>query len=354
MKKYLIPLMILIITFSMFTSCDTQVYHTVTIDYDIDWLPLFRITVKEGDIIYPPMSPADEERVFVGWKNGNGEDFDFTAPVTSDVTVKAIWYPKNSTVILKDTSGNIIKKDTAKYGSDYTLPTNLGYTIASCTDDDGNSVTDSVRVTKPTMILTITKGTYTEYSIGDIGPGGGYIMYDVDKPSDNYTTMINIGTSSELGWRYIEIASEDLTDMYAFGYYRSSDNGENSYVNAEDDEHKKIGSGKTNTASLIEKIGTGAYLSETGSDKGVYAALAATQYDGGGYSDWFLPSADEVFHLMKNLADINKGNISKDTKYWTSTEVNAVNASSANFVSGAGGYHDSRSEKYLVRPFRYF
>ena len=73
MKK-LIPLMILIAALNLLISCDTQVYHTVTIDYDIDWLPLFRITVKEGDIIYPPMSPADEERVFVGWKNGNGED----------------------------------------------------------------------------------------------------------------------------------------------------------------------------------------------------------------------------------------------------------------------------------------
>ena len=358
MKKYFIALMILIITLVAFTSCDTEaVYYTVTVDYGIDWLPLFKVTVKEGDTFAQPKDPEMEGWVFGGWKDAGGEDFDFSAPVTSDITVKASWFSKNSTITLKDTSGNVIKKDTAKFGSIYKLP-DLGYAIASCVDEDGNSVTDSVKVTKTSMVLTITKGTYKEYNIGDVGPGGGFIVYDAKNPGNTGDMTISgstsAGTSEELGWRYIEMAAEDLPVKYAFGYYRTSEDGANSYVNVDDDEHKEIGSGKANTAALIEKMGTEAYLNETGSEKGMYVALAAATYDGGGYSDWFLPSSDEAFSLMHNLNQDDKYKITSGSNYWTSTEVEASKASSVEYSVGTSGFNSNRSDEYLVRPFRYF
>ena len=355
MKKYLLMLMLLIMLFA-FTACDSDaVYHTVTIDYDIEWLPEFKITVKEGETVTQPMDPEMEGWAFGGWKNESGEDFDFSAPVTSDITVKASWFSKNSTITLKDTSGNVIKKDTAKFGSIYKLP-DLGYTIASCVDEDGNSITDSVKVTRTSMVLTITKGTYKEYNIGDVGPGGGFIVYDAKNPGDtgHMTISSSTGTSEELGWRYIEISPEDLPIKYAFGYYRTSEDGANSYVNVDDDEHKKIGSGKANTAALIEKMGTEAYLNETGSEKGMYAALAAATYDGGGYSDWFLPSSDEASFLMHNLNQDDKYKITSGSNYWTSTEVEASKASSVEYSVGTSGFNSNRSDEYLVRPFRYF
>lgn len=356
MKKYFVMLMLLVMLFA-FTSCDTNaVYHTVTIDYDIEWLPDFKITVKDGDTFTQPLDPELEGWAFGGWKNEDGDSFDFSKPVTSDLTVKASWFSKSSTITLKDTSGNVIKKDTAKYGSVYKLPTNLGYTIASCVDEDGNSITDSVKVTSTSMVLTITKGAYKEYKIGDVGPGGGYILYDAKNPGDMMSTSFSIGsvTVEELGWRYIEVAAEDLPIKYAFGYYRTSDDGENNYVNANDDEHKKIGSGKTNTASLIEKMGTEAYLNETGSEKGVYAALAAATYGGGGYSDWFLPSCNEASTILHNRVDEAKYKITRGAKYWTSTEEGNLNVHSVDYNVGTGGYSSNRSEEYLVRPFRCF
>ena len=356
MKKYLLMLMLLIMLFA-FTACNADaVYHTVTIDYDIEWLPEFKITVKDGQTFTQPMDPEMEGWAFGGWKNESGEDFDFSAPVTSDITVRASWFSKNSTITLKDTSGNVIKKDTAKFGSIYKLP-DLGYAIASCVDEEGNSFTDTVKVTKTSMVLTIKKGTYKEYSIGDVGPGGGFIVYDAKNPGDTGHMTISsssTGTSEELGWRYIEMAAEDLPVKYAFGYYRTSDDGENTIVNANNDEHKKIGSGKANTASLIEKMGTEAYLSETGSKKGTYAALAAATYDGGGYSDWFLPSSNEISSLMHNLNQNDKYKITSGSNYWSSTEEESSKASSAEFRVATLGYSSERSEEYLVRPFRYF
>jgi uncharacterized repeat protein (TIGR02543 family) len=358
MKKYFISLMILGIMLFVFTSCNANAtYHTVTIDYDIEWLPQLKIAVKEGDTLTQPINPEKEGWAFVGWKNEDGDNFDFSTRVTSDFTVKALWTLKKSTVTLKDTSGNTIKQVTVNYGSVYTLPTNLGYTIASCVDEDGNSISGSVEVTKTSMVLTITKGTYTEYNIGDIGPGGGYIVYDAKNPGEVANKMTSIETSENLGWRYLEMSAEDLKEKYVFGYYRESESGENKYVNANDDEHKKIGSGKTNTAELIAKMGTEAYLSVTGSDKGVYAALAAALYDGGGYSDWFLPSSNEVFWLMTNLAGDDKYKITTLTDYWTSTEEGGASQACSGTIFNAGGASSGpkdRSEESLVRPFRCF
>lgn len=361
MKKYLVMLMLFISLFA-FTACNSDaVYHTVTIDYDIEWLPEFKITVKDGDTVTQPLDPEMEGWAFGGWKNESGEDFDFSAPVTSDITVKASWFSKNSTITLKDTSGNVIKKDSAKFGSIYKLP-DLGYAIASCVDEEGNSVTDSVKVTKTSMVLTITKGAYKEYNVGDVGPGGGFIVYDAKNPGDignkiSMSPSSSTGTSEELGWRYIEISAEDLPVKYAFGYYRTSENGENSYINVDDDEHKEIGSGKANTAALIEKMGAEAYLNETGSEKGMYAALAAATYDGGGYSDWFLPSSQEVFWLMTSLAKDSKYKITSASDYWTSTEEGGALKACSGAVYNAGGAASgptARSTELLVRPFRYF
>ena len=357
MKKYLIPLMILIITFSMFTSCDTQVYHTVTFDYDTDGVEKYTIIVKDGQILYSPKDPEKDNAIFDGWEDGNGNVFSFSTPIKEDITIKARWIDE-STVTIKDSSGTVIRKSTVKLGSDYSFPTNLGYYVTSYTDGENNSLVitnDSIKITKVDMVIMITgKGKYADYAVGDVGPGGGYIIYDADNPSGE-SHMISQETSATLGWRYIEMAPENLKNKYAFGYYRTSDDGVNNYVNTADEEYRKIGSGKTNTAALIEKMENEAYLSESGSDKGIYAALAAAQYDGGGYSDWFLPSANEVLSLMYDLSKSDKVNITKDATYWTSTEEGgALKACSAYINDAAAGGPESRSIEYLVRPFRYF
>ena len=357
MKKYLVPLMILIITLVAFTSCDTEaVYYTVTVDYGIDWLPLFKVTVKEGDTFAQPKDPEMEGWTFDGWLNEDGNSFDFSKPITSNVTVAAAWFLKNSTVTLKDTSGNIIKKVTVKYGSTYTLPTDLGYTIASCVDEDDNSITGSVKVTKANMVLTITKGTYTEYSIGDIGPGGGYIVFDADYSGSNelYTHYFEGYSSATLGWRYLEAATSDLEESYVFGYYRGS--GTNSVIVSKDN-GEKIGKGRSNTAALVAKMGKTSLSEENGGDKAEYAAYVAQSYDGGGYSDWFLPSSKEL-EMLDLLNRMSKGGVKTGSTnyYWTSTEHDGTNAENTSFLSGGGiaGGDVARSSKNYVRPFRCF
>jgi hypothetical protein len=81
---------------------------------------------------------------------------------------------------------------------------------------------------------------------------------------------------------------------------------------------KSIGKGGLNTIDIIGV--QGASLSD-------YAAGLATQHDGGGYSDWFLPSKDELKRMFVKKDEINAGSLANggDTLditvfYWSSTE----------------------------------
>ena len=89
-----------------------------------------------------------------------------------------------------------------------------------------------------------------------------------------------------------------------------------------------IGTGAANTTAIISVQG-----SETS-----YAARLARAYTGGGYTDWFLPSKDELNLMYQNIGqgdDLGLGNVGNfDVKYyWSSTEYNLNNAARHNFAN---------------------
>ena len=118
------------------------------------------------------------------------------------------------------------------------------------------------------------------YIIGDRGPAGGWVFYD----KGNYSE----------GWRYLEAAPEDQSSNDRFIATRepvADDTG--------------IGTGKSNTQMIVSVTGSDddisiIRMSEVGFDK-TYAALTCVHYQGGGKSDWFLPSKDELNLMFENL-----------------------------------------------------
>jgi hypothetical protein len=109
-----------------------------------------------------------------------------------------------------------------------------------------------------------------------------------------------------------------------------------------------IGSGLANTNTII-KI--------QGAIESSYAAGIARAYNGGGYTDWFLPSIDELNKIYKYRFTIG---INNDQFYWSSTEQQNSESAWTNGMSGdifalpsSGAYHPKSSEKY-VRAIRYF
>lgn len=118
------------------------------------------------------------------------------------------------------------------------------------------------------------------YKVGDVGPAGGWIFYDKGEKTD--------------GWRYLEAAPEDLPGAYAWG--ASGNYGT----------EQGVGTGKSNTEKLPDSA---------------VAAKACKDYTLNGFSDWFLPSKDELNLMRTNLFLNGKGSFSTDGDYyWSSSE----------------------------------
>ena len=96
----------------------------------------------------------------------------------------------------------------------------------------------------------------------------------------------------------------------------------------------------TGTAVGIGSANTDAIISVQGPVATSYAAGLARAYTGGGYTDWFLPSKDELYLMYSNIGQGSLlGNIGNfaDEYYWSSTEDGYEFAWERNFNDGGQG-----------------
>ncbi len=101
-----------------------------------------------------------------------------------------------------------------------------------------------------------------------------------------------------------------------------------------------IGTGSSNTSSI-----TGFY------GNGIYGAKACEDMVTGGYSDWHLPSIDELTELYNQRTVISGLNLT--VYYWSSTEITSTTAYRKGFSSGTNSSNTKGSLGY-VRAIRKF
>ena len=121
----------------------------------------------------------------------------------------------------------------------------------------------------------------------ETGPAGGIVFYD----KGDY----------DGGWRYLEAAPEGNDLRALWGAYEVDVTGTET----------GIGTGKRNTEIILE------YLKETG-ETGMAAQLC-DELTVNGFSDWFLPSLDELNLIYENLFLRNIGGF-LDGTYWSSSQ----------------------------------
>jgi TolB-like protein len=142
------------------------------------------------------------------------------------------------------------------------------------------------------------------YQIGEFGPAGGIIFHDRGFVAD--------------GWRYLEAAPAG-TDFTAPG--QPQDN------NAIAGRGTIVGTGKRNTQILVDNLNR----------RGVrdYAAQICVTIDINGFTDWFIPSREELILMYQNLHRKGLGGFS-GVQYWSSSQGNTATDSQAlNFSSGS-------------------
>lgn len=158
------------------------------------------------------------------------------------------------------------------------------------------------------------------YELRDIGPAGGYIFYDKGNYSD--------------GWRYLEAApkSTEWNNVKWGGY--------GTYLGTQ----SEIGIGQSNTNIIVNWLNS---HSETGC-----AAQLCDSLTYGGYSDWFMPSYDELRQMYENLKLFGLGGFVNDY-YSSSSEINENEVWGLVFTSGIGAVI-GKNDGVWVRAIRKF
>ena len=156
------------------------------------------------------------------------------------------------------------------------------------------------------------------YHIGDTGPAGGIIFYDAG-------SVIN-------GWRYLEAALTDFNAQWGTDGYLVTTG-------------LSIGEGKQNTLRIVAALNN---RGETGR-----AAQLCSNLNLNGFTDWFLPSQDELNLMYQNLYRNGLGGFSA-TFYWSSSQYTTIySAYRQNFNNGYKEYHN-KTNVHSVRAIRSF
>ncbi len=164
------------------------------------------------------------------------------------------------------------------------------------------------------------------YAIGDTGPSGvGIVFYITDG-----------------GLHGLEVAPSDQSTAQVWiegGSTQSTANGNTGVV---------IGTGLANSNAIMAQSG------HTGS-----AAQVCSAYNGGGLTDWFLPSKDELQAIWDNIVDDGTGANSgvggfASELYWSSSETNSLFAWDQYFAIGLQGTNFKDYGGDRVRAVRAF
>ena len=162
------------------------------------------------------------------------------------------------------------------------------------------------------------------YSIGDIGPAGGFIFYE----NPNHRRD---------GWRYLEAAPFDQSAGAQWGCFRRFVPGARGTA---------IGTGQQNTFDMI------AACSEAGTASQLCATLSVN-----GVRGWYLPSRDELALLYRNLkaagiGEFRDGGAADNFSYWASSQQTADMAVHIDFADLGRQHGDDKDFPRRVRAIR--
>jgi hypothetical protein len=174
-----------------------------------------------------------------------------------------------------------------------------------------------------TQVGTLSAGV-ASYSIGDTGPAGGKVFITPSTPGNTTGLYFEVALiSAEVERTWAQFAPINYTSTSVF----VSNN---------------IGTGKANTVNIIN---------QGNSNPDTCAAKYCNDFTYGGFSDWVLPSLDELAQIYTNRVVI--GNNFAGKSYYSSS---AYDDARAYWLDGSTGNQNygSKSTALFVRPVRSF
>lgn len=215
-----------------------------------------------------------------------------------------------------------------------TLASKSGYTLTGVAANFF-TVAGATSATNPadSGVITVVFPATATVSIGG-AIGGGKVAYILQSGDSGYVAGEQHGLIAAP-------ADQSTGIIWAIGTYQSTA--------VPGGTGTALGTGSSNTDKIVAQNGAGI----------AYAAGLAHAYNGAGYTDWYLPSKDELYKLYLNKDSI--GGFASGGHYWTSSEVDANNAWDPHFPGIPGGTGTqitqiaySKSAALYVRAIRAF
>jgi hypothetical protein len=257
---------------------------------------------------------------------------------------------------------NVNELSIQNFTSDVIENTASGTSLGTVTASGDGTLTFSITSQTPAGAININSGT------GELTIANAALFDFETNPTVTATIAVaNSGTIENL------TATINLTDAHEVGEYKFG--GVIFWVNAAGTEGlvcatidqssgiqwyngsslnttafgKVIGTGQANTTAIINAQGTGSY-----------AAKLCDDLTLNGFSDWFLPSIDELkeMRINKSIIDAtsvaNSGTAIEATRYWSSTESSeSLHAAEAvSFTSSSATFLEFKSANNKVRAIR--
>lgn len=301
------------------------------------------VIYPETTVVTHPENPVKDGYYFAGWFteiNGGGTELTTSSAVTIDITVYPKWSVSITFKVTFEFDDYTIFTEKSVTSPETTVvklpdpPVKSGYTFAgwyTLTHGFGTEFTEDTVVNRNILVFAkwLVKGS--KYTVGDIGPSGiGIVFYTSDEGLHGFEVAPVCwqggNTSPCVAWSNVN-GLYDLVGVSAQG--------------------TAVGTGLSNTNAIIAQSG------HTTS-----AAKLCKDYRGGGKSDWFLPSIDELNLVYENLRKykneiydlsatdpnffyINTGDgVFRTESYWSSTEGTYYNAQYTNYNGySAAWYH---------------
>lgn len=268
-----------------------------------------------------------------------------------------------------------------------------GNPVITATISDGEAVSPATvninltninEITVQDLVVTINENPTKGQSIGKVSTNGIGVL-NIDANTGELTVVdvnlfdfernpiikATITVDDGIAPATVTINLNDLVKGAKIGYFR--DGGVVFWVDPTDNNHGLVVA--INNQSAAACGCQGASAGATGSDIGKgeanttaikticattgIAAHMATNYDGTSFSDWFLPSRDELLelHSNKNIVNTtaveNGGSAISTIFYWSSTENGINNAYVVSFSPGNSG-NSAKRNSYGVRAIRAF
>ena len=209
------------------------------------------------------------------------------------------------------------------YVATITLTAKTGFTLAGVAANFF-TVAEATIVTNTTDSGVITAIFPETRAVGD-SYGGGIIAYLLQSGDPGYDPNVYHGLIAATADQSTGIAWSNITDTSV---------------------------GTTGTALGTGQANTTAIVGQTGCTSG--AAKLCDDLTEGSYSDWYLPSRDELNKLCINQVAIGGFNDGSDGLYWSSTEYDANSAYLQVFAIGMQGISGKGDSAKLVRAVRTF